>query len=401
MNYNIFNSLFRTIRGEIPGQMVIQVTNHCNGACPQCGMRKSSNIQRCSLTVDKIKNTVLECAENGFEAVSFTGGEPFLYIEQLLDLLSFASKTNVSYTRTGTNGYMLANTNITKIEGFIKKLSSTKIRNFWISLDSACTDTHERMRGLPGVIEGIKRALPIFHSYNIYPAANLGINRNILGEPVAVLNGQEDESRFYESFKEGFTAFFQKAIDMGFTMTNLCYPMSNSNEDLDKPVYGAISDDLVVSFSKKELKLIFKALLEVIPKFRDKIRIFSPLSVLYAMSLDDDKMLFPCFGGIRYFYMDSRDGNVYPCGFLGDDNKGETLSEALEKAENHMPDCTKCHWECFRDPSQLFGIGLHILKHPIKTLIKKELDPIMVKYWFEDMKYYNRNNFFDGRSAPK
>jgi hypothetical protein len=46
---------------------------------------------------------------------------------------------------------------------FAKALAATGIRNFWISLDSADTQTHEAMRGLPGVVEGIRRALPLFH----------------------------------------------------------------------------------------------------------------------------------------------------------------------------------------------------------------------------------------------
>ena len=37
---------FRILFGSIPGQLVIQSTNFCNGACPQCGMRKTAPIKK-------------------------------------------------------------------------------------------------------------------------------------------------------------------------------------------------------------------------------------------------------------------------------------------------------------------------------------------------------------------
>ncbi len=69
-----------------------------------------------------------------------------------------------------------------RIERIAQALADTPIRNFWISIDSAVPKVHEAMRGLPGVIEGIARVLPIFHGCEIYPSANPGINRNLAGE---------------------------------------------------------------------------------------------------------------------------------------------------------------------------------------------------------------------------
>jgi len=389
--------LLKLIAGKIPGQVIIQITNYCNGSCPQCGMRKGSVINRCNLPEEKIKRTVKQCVKNGMEAVSFTGGEPFINMTRLFDLLDFAGKAGVQYLRTGTNGYMFAGADMEKITAFAKQLSATKVRNFWISLDSADTEVHENRRGLPGVIEGIKKALPIFHEHGLYPASNLGINRNISGKTITHLEGEHDIERFLNEFKAGFAAFFQKAIDIGFTMTNVCYPMSSSNEEITNAAYGAISDEYAVNFSKEELKLVFKALMETISEFRDKIRIFTPLSVLYVMSKGDESLLFPCYGGIRYFYMDSRDGHVYPCGFLGEKDLGDDLDKAIKNNRKEKPHCFKCHWECFRDPSQLFGLARYVFWHPIKTLIRKKPDPVMLKLWREDIKYYIKHKLFSGR----
>ncbi len=68
---------------------------------------------------------------------------------------------------------------------------------------------------------------------------------------------------------------------MGFTIANACYPMSMA-DDADKQnldaVYAAASPDRVVCFTRTE-----KALLDTIPRFRPKIRIFSPLTSLYVL----------------------------------------------------------------------------------------------------------------------
>jgi len=398
---NNFVNLLKIFAGKIPGQLIIQITNCCNGTCPQCGMKKNAEIKRYILPTDVIKTLINQCSANGFDAISFTGGEPFIDNCRLLELLDYAGKAKIPFIRTGTNGFMFLQSNTAQIIDFAKRLSLTKLRNFWISLDSADIKTHETMRGLPGVIAGIKIALPIFHAHGIYPAVNMGINRNILGDTIHKLNGTGDKERFFNNFKTGFTVFFQKAIELGFTMANLCYPMSSNNGELENSAYGAISDDFIVNFSEEELGLVFKALMETIPIFRNKIRIFTPLSVLYAMSKKSDSLLFPCMGGINFFYTDSRNGHIYPCGFLGEKCLGEDLYSAISTRIRDKPHCMKCHWECFRDPSQLFGIAHYVINHPIQVFIKKKIDPVMIKFWMEDLKYYLKHDFFNGRIPPK
>ncbi|MDR2110424.1 MAG: hypothetical protein LBP32_03870, partial [Spirochaetaceae bacterium] len=147
--------------------------------------------------------------------------------------------------------------------------------------------------------------------------------------------------------------------------------------------------------------LVFKALLEVIPRFRNQIRIFTPLSVLYALSRGDDSLLFPCLGGYVYFFIDCKDGRLYPCGYRGDEDLGEDLEKATTQGRRRKPFCMKCHWECFRDPSQLFGLARYMIRHPVLCFIKKRIDPRMLKLWFADMGYYIRNDFFNGRKPSR
>jgi MoaA/NifB/PqqE/SkfB family radical SAM enzyme len=377
-------------------------------------MRREAEIERVKLPAETVRKALRDCAENGVEAVSFTGGEPFINIPEIISLLDYAGNLNIPYLRSGTNGYMFSSggkaAGLDKLIRFVESLVKSPLRNFWISMDSADTATHERLRGLPGVIDGISKALPVFHARGLYPAVNLGINRCIAGAMIPPLGeaGSEDEEAFLENFRRGFGAFFTKAVDMGFTMANVCYPMSFESADLgtEKPAYGAISDDIMVRFSRRELRLVFRALLETIPAFRKSLRIFTPLSTLYALSRENSRdLLFPCLGGICYFYMDSRDGHIYPCGYRGDEDMGASVAERRtapggQDPAGLRPYCKKCHWECFMDPSQLFGILRYMIRHPCKTWFGKALDRRMLRLWFADVKYYLACGLFDGRKPP-
>ena len=116
------------------------------------------------------------------------------FTERLADIMcNGALRRGVRYLRSGANRYMFMPERnvdgIGDIERFAGALVATKIRNFWICMDSADTETHEVIRGLPGVMEGIRKALPAFHAHGIYPAVNLGINRNITGVPIPPAGG--------------------------------------------------------------------------------------------------------------------------------------------------------------------------------------------------------------------
>ena len=79
-------------RNRIPAQLVIQMTNHCNAQCPQCGMRTTAKIPRAKLCRDEIQRILDAAGRQGVQAVSFTGGEPFLFQEDLIHLIEYAGR---------------------------------------------------------------------------------------------------------------------------------------------------------------------------------------------------------------------------------------------------------------------------------------------------------------------
>ena len=401
-------------RNRIPPQLVIQTTNRCNATCPQCGMRRTADIPRFTLSGDAIYRILDGCQARGVQAVSFTGGEPLLLLDQLVEWISYAGQKGIPYIRTGTNGFIFCGADRPgfkrRIERLAQRLAETPLRNFWISIDSASPEIHERMRGLPGVVAGIEKALPIFHAHGIYPSANLGLNRQVGGAQTADLRAGSYARRadylnaFYHAYVSALDRFYCFARELGFSTVNTCYPMSISACEQEtglSAVYAATTTEDIVRFAADEKAMLYKALLDTIPRHRHRMRIFSPLSSLYMLhqthaGANGSVPAFGCRGGIDFFFVDAQDGNTYPCGYRGNENLGRFWELDID-AIAPDGDCQRCDWECFRDPSELCAPLLMGLRTPIKLMRKMAADRAYARFWAGDLRYYLACGMFDGR----
>jgi hypothetical protein len=391
---------------RLPAQMVVQLTDACNALCPQCGMRTTAGGRRFTLSPETAHRLIDACVVRRVAALSFTGGEPFLHADQLLELLHQAGRRGIPLLRTGTNGFWLCWRNDDtparfrdRVAPLIDRLTATPVRNFWISLDAADPATHEQMRGLPGVVDGVTRALPLFHERGLYPAVNLGINRWVGGRRDNADLESLGEAGFYEYFRAAFTNFYHLAIGLGFTMANACYPMGWP--DHGSGGYAAWSADRVVRFTAPEKAILFQALDDTLVRFRHQLRIFTPRTALqglvakYSGARPDP--MYPCRGGVDFFFADARTGRVAPCGY-----RPEAADDAFRcLGTGHTPvapACRQCDWECFRDPGELLepllprNWGRHVA-----AAIKQ---PDYFRTWLIDLRYYRACGFFDGRRAP-
>lgn len=405
-----FQQFLQFFRGQTPGQLVIQLTERCNATCPQCEMRVSNRYARPTLDLNVCEALIEQARKTNIQAISFTGGEPLLYLDRIKTLVTRATAAGITLTRTGTNGFLFRDSDSPgfkdRVKNIAEQLAATRLRNFWISIDSADPTTHERLRGFPGVIRGIEKALPIFHANGLYPTANLGLNRYLGGQqPSRLTKGIRDEAdldEFKAHLKLGLCSFLNRVIDLGFTIVNFCYPMSIDNTSTMNPVYAAASPEHIVNFSSVEKEVLFATMLETIPRFRHAVRVFSPLSSIYILQQSYAQPAatspitpFPCRGGLDYFFISAKDGKVYPCGYRGDECLGELKHSRT--GCNETSNCTKCDWECFRDPSELISPLLYGLRSPKDLLTIYRRDKTYYRYWSRDLKYYRACGWFDGR----
>jgi MoaA/NifB/PqqE/SkfB family radical SAM enzyme len=399
---------------RLPPQLVIQYTNHCNASCPQCGMRIGRRYPRSTLSRQTLKRILDAAAAKGVKVLSFTGGEPLLFLDDLIELMRYAGKAGIPFVRTGTNGFLFRHSKNSafkdRISRLAERLADTPLRNFWISLDSAYGDVHEQMRGLNGVVRGIEKALPIFHAHGLYPSANLGINRYLAGAASQRLHPSQFTGpdayleAFYNCFYSAFDRFYRFVHDLGFTIVNTCYPMSISEQELNSglnAVYAASAEEDVVRFSAPEKSALYKALFDIIPKFRRHMRIFSPLSSLYMLiqqysgrQLECDA--YGCRGGVDFFFISAENGNTYPCGYRGNENLGKFWTVDLASIKPNG-DCHRCDWECFRDPSEMGAPILQGLHQPMRLSRRLFRNPTYLKHWLRDILYYKACDLFNGR----
>ena len=415
------NLIQSILTNRIPGQLVIQITDRCNARCPQCGMRTTESFIRSTLDDRTVGQLIDAAARRGIQAISFTGGEPLLDIDRLVKLIRHAGDAGIPFIRTGTNGFVFRHPKradfYDRVSRLAEQLAGTPLRNFWISLDSADDTYHEKMRGFPGVVAGIKKALPLFHRAGIYPAVNLGINRNVGGH---LTRGLKPSTRkndaaayldiFRRRYRDAFKRFYQRAVDLGFTMANACYPMSidpPTEGDGLSAVYAATTVEDIVRFTPAEKQLMFGALAEAIADFRSKIRIFSPLCAIEALIRqyggEPPQTTYGCRGGIDFFFINAADGHAYPCGYRGNEDHG-WLWEIIPGEPKPLKEkdaCRQCDWECFRDPSELFGPLLESVANPWGLVRRMATTPGALKTWATDLRYYQACGFFNGRKPPK
>ena len=272
------------------------------------------------------------------------------------------------------------------------------------------------MRGFAGVVAGIEKALPIFHRVGIYPAVNLGINRNVGGRATRALRRADFRSEsaylasFYRCYRQAFEDFYRRALNLGFTMANTCYPMSIDAPEGEQglnAVYAATTVADIVRFSATEKRMLFKALAGVIRRFRAELRIFSPLCAVDALARQyapgrTGGTTYGCRGGVDFFFVNAADGGTYPCGYRGNDPLGQLwdLNPGRLRPGRDEDACRQCDWECFRDPCELCGPLLEFFAHPRNLLRRAVAQPGAVRTWATDLLYYRACEWFDGRRPP-
>ena len=111
------------------------------------------------------------------------------------------------------------------------------------------------------------------------------------------------------------------------------------------------------------------------------------------------KLTYGCRGGVDFFFVNAADSHTYPCGYRGNEDHGwlwdMDIRRTGPRAETDI--CRRCDWECFRDPSELFGPLLEIFSNPLGPARRMAAAPQALSTWTGDLCYYQACGFFNGR----
>ncbi len=133
----------------------IHPTRQCNLSCLHC-YSSSSPQEHGALALGLLCEAISDAADEGFNYVSLSGGEPLLY-KPLAELLQHAHACGMR-TSVTSNGMLLTERNIKLLQGNVDVLA--------ISLDGI-PESHNRIRGSQLAFDTMKARLPLLRSANL------------------------------------------------------------------------------------------------------------------------------------------------------------------------------------------------------------------------------------------
>lgn len=95
--------------GFFPEEIIFALTDECNLHCPHCFVSRHKNY----LDSEKAISFLKSCRENNspVNTIGFTGGEPFLNLDFILNIVKYAVKNDFTFDRIMTNGVWWNNKN--------------------------------------------------------------------------------------------------------------------------------------------------------------------------------------------------------------------------------------------------------------------------------------------------
>lgn len=115
----------------------VSITKKCSLQCEHCYEWENLNKKEI-LSPEQLKNIVAKIQERGVSQIHFSGGEPLLKVDLLIDILNSAKKETDFWVLT--SGFKLTSDNA-------KKLKAAGLNGVMISLDHFDPEKHNQFRG--------------------------------------------------------------------------------------------------------------------------------------------------------------------------------------------------------------------------------------------------------------
>lgn len=134
----------------------LDITNKCNLKCLHCYNRSGQDLNRQELTDEEVLKFIDQLCKLKIFSFCFCGGETLLRYDLIIEATKRLSKTcpNINIV---TNGLLLTKEKILE-------LKKAGIGSIQISLDGACSKTHDYMRGVDGAFKKSFEAVELVSS---------------------------------------------------------------------------------------------------------------------------------------------------------------------------------------------------------------------------------------------
>jgi MoaA/NifB/PqqE/SkfB family radical SAM enzyme len=248
--------------------VIIAITKKCSLQCEHCYEWDNINKKEV-LSAEQIKNIVFKIQDRGVSQIQFSGGEPLLKVDLLIDVLNSAKKETDFWILT--SGFKLTNENAFK-------LKSAGLNGIMISLDHFEPEKHNAFRGFEDayywVENGVKNAI----INNLVVALSICVTRDF-------------------TTRENLMNYANLAKNMGVSFIQLLEPKAVGH-------YSGLD----VSLSSKQIELLENFYLEL--NYNSKYKDYPLISYHGYYQRRQG-----CYAsGNRSFYVDT-DGDINACPF--------------------------------------------------------------------------------------
>lgn len=329
-----------------PGYLQFAITNICNAHCDFCGFSvdRFDKSARKSVTLQEAYDVIDIAVKNGIGFILFVGGEPLAH-KDLPYMLKYAADSGMQ-PMICSNGSLWTDENV-------RMYAELGLTSVIMSIDATNIELHEKNRGLKGVCEKIAKANKLFRELGVESVASVTASKLI----------------------DDYQKLPQFLVSLGFDRCTFSYPLSI--KDPLESSYLSFSDSGLVDYTTDELIMVFEKLAEL--KKNPDVTIVNPLESFREMihHLKKEPEVFPCLGGLKYFYLDWN-LDLYRCHYW---NKPMCKIYDFDSTKLIRDHCTKCMIDCYRDPSilQFIAVNMSDIYHGLKSfnmssVLKKTFD---------------------------
>ena len=326
----------RALCGPILGSLVTNYT--CNYHCVMCDLPLRDKILRDrglkELSTEQLKKVLKDFALLGVCGVGLTGGEPFLR-KDIYELLAYAKKLRM-ITHISTNASLLNEENV-------QKTLATGVDSINISLDGACSQTHDQIRQVQGSFDKVVAAIECID--RLRREKNISVRLKI----VSVINQRNiDEAPDLLKLSSKLNADCVEFIPQ--------QPFSSAAMTSPTPV-DPVFLEKVTRYVKLFLDLQARGA---------KIENSSGHLSLFPKAFGNERIPFHCYAGYNSLAVDCF-GEIYPCvpWFNWDKSVGNVAHQDLkefwysrqyDKSRDEILQCHGCYLTCQSELNLLFKL---------------------------------------------